>query len=302
MLITELRAKGLISPPKWLDDNIVYLTIFGSIAYGAADTTKISDFDVYGICIPNKSEVFPHLKGDIVGFGRNPQRFEQWQQHHIFDPDALGGKGREYDFSVYNIVKFFNLLMENNPSCIDTLFTPYECILHITKVGNLIRDNRRLFLHKGCWPKFKGYSYSMLHKMNSKTPQVGSKRANLREEFGFDTKYAMHLVRLLGEAEMILAEGDLDLRRNSEQLKAIRRGEVSSDDIIKWAQDKEKQLENLYVDSKLPWGPDEGAIKKLLLECLELHYGSLSADCIVMPDKYEVVLRKIKEEIEKSGL
>ena len=30
----------------------------------------------------------------------------------------------------------------------------------------MIRDARRLFLHKGAWWKFKGYAYSQLHKMS----------------------------------------------------------------------------------------------------------------------------------------
>ena len=55
--------------------------------------------------------------------------------------------------------------MENNPNVIDSLFTPVNCVLHSTRVGNLVRENRRLFLHKGAWPKFKGYAYSQLHKM-----------------------------------------------------------------------------------------------------------------------------------------
>jgi hypothetical protein len=45
-------------------------------------------------------------------------------------------------------------------------------------------------------------------------------------------KFAYHVIRLLGEAEQILLEGDIDLRRNSAQLKAIRRGDV------KWTSSK----------------------------------------------------------------
>jgi hypothetical protein len=62
--------------------------------------------------------------------------------------DALAGNGRTYDLTIYGIIKFFNLAMENNPNVIDSLFTPVNCVLHITRVGNLVRENRRLFLHK----------------------------------------------------------------------------------------------------------------------------------------------------------
>lgn len=296
MILQELENKKLIKPPKWLVQNTMYLTISGGLAY--ATSTDSSDYDMYGICIPDKQTLFPHLSGEIYGFGKQKQRFEQYQQHHIHDKDALGGRGRDYDISIYNIVKFFNLLMDNNPSCIDVLFTPQECILHQTEIGQLIRDNRNIFLHKGLWHRFKGYSYSMLHKMKSKTPEEGSKRKELVEKYGFDTKFAMNVVRILNEAEQLLATGELDLRLNCEQHKAIKRGEVPMEKIIEYFSLKEKQLEELYHKSSLPYGPDESKIKQLLIKCLEMHYGKLGPELIVNEDKYLTTLREIQEKIE----
>ena len=119
MLIQELQSKGLIHPPAWLPTNVQYLTIMGSVAYGVSSDT--SDMDLYGFAIPPKLEVFPHLRGEIMGFGRQKQRFEQWQEHHVRDEDALGGKGRDYDLQVFNIVKMFNLCLDNNPNMIDAV-------------------------------------------------------------------------------------------------------------------------------------------------------------------------------------
>ena len=158
----KLEKKGLIRPPTFLAKNVQYETITGSVAYGMS--TDDSDFDVYGFCIPPKEDIFPHLAGHIEGFGRQRQKFEQYSQHHIDCKE----EGRQYDLTIYNIVKYFQLCMENNPNFIDTLFTPNNCVLHITQVGNMVRESRRLFLHKGCWHKFKGYAYSSLKKMKSK--------------------------------------------------------------------------------------------------------------------------------------
>ena len=137
------KVRDLIHPPKWLPDNVAYITDMGSVAYGVA--TELSDHDIYGFCIPPKEDVFPHLRGEIPGFGRQINRFEQWQEHHI------DYKDKEYDFTVYSIVKYFQLCMENNPNMIDSLFTSNDCVRHITQVGQLVRDNRKLFLHKGSW-------------------------------------------------------------------------------------------------------------------------------------------------------
>lgn len=281
----------------WVGDNCQYLTIMGSVAYGVSSDT--SDMDVYGFCIPPKNIIFPHLAGEIEGFGRQKKRFEQYQQHHIVDPSDLAGKGRTYDLTIYNIVKYFNLCMENNPNMIDSLWTPQECVLHITKVGQMVRDNRKLFLHKGSWHKFRGYAYSQLHKMSGKSPEAGSKRQKLREEYGFDVKFAYHVVRLLDEVEQILAGGDIDLRRNKEQLKSIRRGEMSEQEIRAWASAKESQLDELYHKSKLQYSPDEQKIKKILLECLEEHYGNLES-CIVQPDAAVQALKEVFEVLERN--
>ncbi len=168
MLLQDLHKKGLLKNgfPNFILDNCQMLTIMGSIAYGVEE--DYSDFDVYGFCIPPKKLIFPHLAGEISGFGKQVKRFDQWQQHHIIDDSAQGGKGREYDFSIYNIVKFFHLVMENNPNMIDSLFTPSNAVLYSTNIGNLVRENRKLFLHKGSFHKFKGYAYSTMHKIRTK--------------------------------------------------------------------------------------------------------------------------------------
>lgn len=102
-----------------------------------------------------------------------------------------------------------------------------------------------------------------------------SKRAEGVKIYKFDCKYAYNVVRLINEVEQIMVEGDLDLERNREQLKAIRRGEWSQEDIIAYFNQKEKDLETVYIESKLPYKPDEDFVKNLLLECLEMHFGSL---------------------------
>jgi len=161
----QLSEAGAIKPPGFLPLNVQYETMMGSVAYGVSGDS--SDVDIYGFCIPHKDTVFPHLGGHIPGFGRQRKSFEQYQQHHVQYDD-----GKVYDLTIYNIVKFFTLAMENNPNIIDSLFTPQFCVLHATKVGQMVRERRQIFLHKGAWHKFKGYSYSQLHKSNRKNEKV----------------------------------------------------------------------------------------------------------------------------------
>jgi len=298
MIIQTLKDRGVIHPPKWLDEtSCQYVTIMGSMAYGV--NKDDSDLDIYGFAIPPKEIVFPHLGGHISGFGKSPEEFGQWQEHHVKDPD---GKQKEYDFTVYNIVKYFNLVMGNNPNMIDSLFVPEHCVIHQTKIGKMVRENRRDFLHKGSWHKFKGFAYNNFHryKQSDPTKAANAKRAKTIEDHGYDTKSMYHVIRLFGEVEQILTEGDLDLLRNREQLKSVRRGEWSLEQIDEFFQTKEKALEQVYLDSKLPYGPDEDKIRNLLLNCLEEYYGDLS-QAVKRDIAVDEVLKDLNALVKKYG-
>lgn len=338
-VVKDLNSKQLISPPTFLPHNVHYETMMGSIAYGVSGDT--SDVDVYGFCLPPKDVIFPHLAGHIPGFGKQPTKFEQYQQHHI----AVPGSDKEYDLSIYSIVKYFQLCMECNPNMIDSLFTPRRCVLYSSEIGEMVRSSRKKFLHKGAWHKYKGYAYSQLNKIQKSSKEIerfrkfeeergiphdmtstravydpsvrdllgddfdryvvdlkncenNSSRFAMRKKHGYDVKFSYHVVRLLLEIEQILTEEDLDLERNREVLKGIRRGEWTMDKLKDWASDKEKALERVYEDSKLPWGPREPELKKLLLECLEHHYGSLEK-AIVQENSLVQALRTISDEVNK---
>lgn len=294
--VNQLTEADLIKPPTWLPDNVHFEVVTGSLAYGVSEDD--SDFDICGWCIPPKHLVFPHCAGEIPGFGRQHRRFDQYQQHHIHDPSALGGRGRTYDVTIYSIVRYFHLTMENNPNMLDALFTAPNWVLHSTALGERVREKRRIFLHKGCWHKFKGYAYSQLSKMSGDRDRSGSHRRESVERFGFDVKFATHCVRLLDEVEQILETGDLVLGRNKEQLKAIRRGEWTERQVRDYFAAAEPRLQRLYDASDLPWGPDESAIKALLIECLEEHYGSIG-DAIVDESRPLRALREIDESLSR---
>lgn len=300
--IQQLAKRGLINPPGFVVDGSQYLTITGSHAYGT--NRPDSDFDIMGFCMPTKETVFPHLAGEIEGFGRQKKRFTEWstgENGHVFDPDAAGGRGREYEFRVYSIIKFFQLCMDNNPNMLDLLFTPLECVVFSTRIGDMVRDRRKIFLHKGCWHKFKGYAFSQMKKMESKDPEPDSKRAANRAKYGFDTKFAAHTLRLMYECEQILETGDMDLRHDQDELKAAIRGEMQPAEIKEKFVAKEKYLERLYETSTLQYSPDVPLIRSLLMECLEEYYGNLDK-CVVNPDAAWVALGEIATILQRSGV
>jgi len=340
-IVDKLMKKQLINPPAHMKSNVHYEVLMGSVAYGCSNDT--SDMDIYGFSIPYKDMIFPHLTGYIYGFGKQPIRFEQFQIHHIMDKE----EGKEYDLNIHSIIKYFQLCMQNNPNMIDSLFVPRRCILHSTQIGEHVRENRKLFLHKGAWHRFKGYAYSQLNKMQSKKilpfikecekHKIDPLTFNAKEvddkyplsevnyviklfleltnggkqkltkrlpdiiKHGYDVKFAYHVVRLLNEVEQIMTEHDLDLERNREQLKSIRRGDWNKETIVQYFEDKEKSLEDLYTKCDLQHSPDENKIKKLLLECLEMHFGNLSK-VISIDGSIETYITQLENIIEHMKL
>lgn len=300
--VKELHQKGLISPSvESMSDRMHYLTIMGSVAYGVSN--KTSDMDLYGWYIPPKEIVFPHTAGEVLGFGKlkHPHKWTgelNYQHHHIKEADSE----KEYDLNIYGIIDYFQLAMENNPNMLNSLFTPESCVVYMTKIGKMVKDKRKIFLHRGSFHTYKGMTYSQL-KLLQRSNYEGKKKI-AKEQYGYDPKSAYQIVLHLNLVEQILIEGDLDLQRNREQLKSIRAGDWSEEQVVDYAQKKIPELETLYSKCTLPWGPEhdglQDRVKQLLFECLEEEYGSLSkAVGLANPDAALLALKEINSIVKK---
>ena len=257
-----------LNKPKWME-GYSYLTVMGSRAYGSA--IEDSDYDFYGFVVPPVEIVFPYLSGDIAGFGNQKQAFNQLQ--------IQGTESKTYgdvDISIYNIVRYFHLVMGNNPNMLDSLFVPSEAIVYADEVGKFVRYWRHSFLSQKLYHTFRGMAWSHMKRITSRTRE--GKRKDYVEKYGYDVKDASHVVRLLNEVHDFLFKGDCDISSNGELILEIRNGHWKLGEIKKMFDRKMDTLEQKMVDgeSVLPEYPDQDKIKKLLVYCLEEKYGSLS--------------------------
>ena len=127
-LIHRLYNQKQIDCPRWLPDNLCYLTLFGSHAYGM--NTEKSDYDYYGFAIPPKDHLFPNQYGMVLGFDQIPN-FEQYKKDHFVEQDSQ----KDMEITIYGLVRYFRLLFDGNPNIIESLFTPRECIVYSTSIG-----------------------------------------------------------------------------------------------------------------------------------------------------------------------
>lgn len=92
-------------------------------------------------------------------------------------------------------------------------------------------------------------------------------RAELEKRYGYDTKHAMHLIRLLRMAGEILTTGQVLVRRpDAEDLLSIRRGRLSFDELLQDAEGLGARLQGLAGTSGLPPRPDEQRLNRLCAE------------------------------------
>jgi predicted nucleotidyltransferase len=92
-------------------------------------------------------------------------------------------------------------------------------------------------------------------------------RAELEARFGYDTKHALHLVRLLRMCREILESGKVIVRRpDADELLAIRAGAWSYERLVAYAEDEDRALDALARTSPLPAAPDRAALDRLCVE------------------------------------
>ena len=95
-------------------------------------------------------------------------------------------------------------------------------------------------------------------------------RAALEKEHGYDTKHAMHLVRLLRMAVEILERGEVRVRRpDREELLAVRDGCWSYDTLVEHADTLAEQVRHAATRSSLPDTPDEATFEDLGIAIVE---------------------------------
>ena len=93
------------------------------------------------------------------------------------------------------------------------------------------------------------------------------KRGVLEEQFGYDTKHAMHLVRLLRMAKEILETGIVNVKRpDSDELLRIRGGAWTYDEVLAYSENMDKEIREVwYKKTSLPKKPNIKRAAEILM-------------------------------------
>ena len=76
-------------------------------------------------------------------------------------------KDNNTDTVIYSFKKFTELATKCNPSIIEMLFCEPKHYLYISELGQVLLDNRHLFLSKKAIPTFKGFARSQINRFEN---------------------------------------------------------------------------------------------------------------------------------------
>ncbi|WCF11628.1 nucleotidyltransferase domain-containing protein (plasmid) [Paenibacillus thiaminolyticus] len=233
----------------WLEEKTILLAPTGSYAYGT--NTANSDRDFKGICIPPIDYYFG---------------LESFNEYNTTGGKNFRNTKDDIDVSIIHINKFVKDAMQGVPNNIEILFVRPEDYLKVSPPGQLLIDHRHLFLSKQIYKKFGGYALSQFQKLKNKSMN-GTGRRELIEQYGYDTKFFMHAVRLLTSAIEILETGEFStFRPDREFLLKCRNGRFSFQEALEMIEMYDKQLCSAFEKSSLPKAPDYQKINALLIE------------------------------------
>jgi hypothetical protein len=161
------------------------------------------------------------------------------------------------------------LALRGNPTILLLLFTPEEQLVSCDELGRELRALTPAIVSRRVQGPFLGYLTAQKQRITGERGQKRIHRPELEEMYGFDTKYAMHMLRLGFQGVELLTTGRLSLpMREPERsyLLDVRRGKVSEEECLQRAADLERQLTELATSGVLPEQPDEAGVERWVLE------------------------------------
>jgi uncharacterized protein len=252
------------TPFKW-PDSLIHLFIGGSGLHGAKGSAP-SDLDVMGVYIQPVEMVLgiAQMSTDDKGFKHffNPD-VQVWSTA----PDDRKNTANDIDLHLFSLRKWANLAATGNSNALEFLFTQEEMASESRIWTMHILPNREHFVSRRAGFHFIEFSKAMLKRIKGEGTGKHGQRDELIEIHGYDTKAAMHLVRVLDEGKELMDTGKITLPRpNVELLKRIRGGEFDFPEIEFMYDQRLALLLEAQEKSSLPAELDRAKISKIITD------------------------------------
>ena len=235
----------------------------GSGVHGTS-ISGTDDRDEMGICLEPAEYVIGLL------------RFEQYEYHTAWErPGGLANRSGhgDLDETVYSARKWMRLALNGNPSVLLPLFVPEDEIVAVTPLGRELRGLAPVIVSRQAGHRFAGYLNAQRRSMLSHEGKGRDcTRPELIEKYGFDTKFAAHMVRLGFQGVELLTTGRITLPMppyEREFVRAIRTGRLKMKEALDVAGDLEGILRDLAETSPLRAEPDRATADAWLISAYQ---------------------------------
>lgn len=145
-------------------DNLIFKAIVGSQSYGTSIPT--SDVDYRGVYMQDVNE--------LISFGYK-------EQIDI-------GKDECY----YELRRFIQLLQSANPTVLELLYSPADCIIKTSPQFNLLMQHRDKFLTQKCLLSFGGYAIAQIKKAKGLNKKMNYEKHRMTRKDVLDFCYVLN--------------------------------------------------------------------------------------------------------------
>jgi predicted nucleotidyltransferase len=243
--LLELVRRSGFDQPKTL----IHLFVGGSELHGAK-VGETDDTDIYGV----------YIEDPVHALGLTPREHFVWS---TAGHDRRNGPD-DVDVTLYSLRKWAGMAAKGNATALHFLFAEPQDVPPQT--WKKIQKHRKVFLSRTSAKQFLGFADAQFKRL---TGEKGSGKKGQRPEYigkyGYDTKAAMHGLRLLYECQELMTHGRITLPRPEKDLLIeVRSGNWTFEKVLAHAQRMFKQVEEAVEGSPLPERCDRAAISRLV--------------------------------------
>jgi len=272
--IARLRKEAVIhfpsngdTPQSIAEPNTILRGLVGSSVHGLV-LAGTDDRDEMGVCAEPRRYV--------LGFGR----FEQWVYRSAAEREGHAGarsRAGDLDLTIYSLRKWTRLALQGNPTVLLLFYLPEDALVIRTSTGEQLQKLAPAFASRRAGRRFLGYLEAQRQRLVGERGQRNVNRHELVEQFGYDTKYAMHMLRLGHQGVEYMESGRLTLPMREpirSRLMAVRKGQSSLPQVLAECTELELRLSALLESSSLPPEPDEKSVEEFVMNTYEAAWAS----------------------------
>ena len=234
------------------EDGLILRGLVGSTVHGLSNPGT-DDRDEMGVCIEPPEYVI-----GLRGFEHYVSRTQ---------PEGMPSGPGDLDLTSYGLRKFCRLALKGSPTVLLLLFIEGEHLLHRTRAGAELQALAPALLSKRTGHAFLGYLGAQRRSLLGE--RHATRTRELSVEHGYDTKYAMHALRIAVQGIELLQTGQISLpvpEPDRARLRAVRAGRVPLDEIVAQLDELTARLERLTAQSDLPEAGDAEQIDRFLVD------------------------------------